>query len=104
LLDIGAGTTDLAVYQEGDLAHTAVFPIGSERITYPYSIIVYPPIDLDICVKVEYAFYLVYYPEGTGGTWEGEPIYYERVSYTPLPIIGMISNVVNIRSEKTPYP
>lgn len=33
LLDIGAGTTDMAVYEEGDLIHAAVFPIGSERIT-----------------------------------------------------------------------
>jgi len=33
LLDIGAGTTDLVVYEEGDLVHAAVFPIGSERIT-----------------------------------------------------------------------
>ena len=33
LLDIGAGTTDMAIYEEGDLAHLAVFPVGSERIT-----------------------------------------------------------------------
>jgi len=33
VLDIGAGTTDLAVYEEGDLIHTAIFPVGSENIT-----------------------------------------------------------------------
>ena len=33
LLDIGAGTTDMAVYEEGDLVHVAVFPVGSELIT-----------------------------------------------------------------------
>jgi cell division protein FtsA len=33
VLDIGAGTCDLAVYEEGDLVHAAVFPIGSENIT-----------------------------------------------------------------------
>jgi len=33
VIDIGAGTTGLAVYEEGDLIHTAVFPIGSENIT-----------------------------------------------------------------------
>lgn len=33
LLDIGGGTTDMAIFREGDLAHTAVFPIGSDHIT-----------------------------------------------------------------------
>ena len=33
ILDIGAGTTDMAIYEEGDLAHLAVFPLGSELIT-----------------------------------------------------------------------
>jgi len=33
VIDIGAGTTGLAVYEEGDLIHTAVFPVGSENIT-----------------------------------------------------------------------
>ncbi len=32
-LDLGAGTTGLAVYEQGDLIHTAVFPVGSENIT-----------------------------------------------------------------------
>lgn len=38
LVDIGAGTTDIAIYEEGDLIHTAVFPVGSERITYDLAI------------------------------------------------------------------
>lgn len=33
LVDIGAGTTGLAVFEEGDLIHLAVFPIGSSHIT-----------------------------------------------------------------------
>ncbi|MFH1575389.1 MAG: cell division protein FtsA [Candidatus Nealsonbacteria bacterium] len=33
LLDIGAGTTDFVVYQEGDMVHTCVFPIGSSHIS-----------------------------------------------------------------------
>jgi cell division protein FtsA len=33
VLDIGAGTTGLAVYEEGDLLHLAVLPIGSSNIT-----------------------------------------------------------------------
>jgi len=33
LLDIGGGTTDFAVYEEGDLIHLGVIPIGSEHVT-----------------------------------------------------------------------
>lgn len=33
LLDIGAGTTDLAIYEEGDLVHLGVIPVGSSHIT-----------------------------------------------------------------------
>ncbi|HCM36520.1 MAG: cell division protein FtsA [Candidatus Wildermuthbacteria bacterium RIFCSPLOWO2_02_FULL_47_9c] len=33
VLDMGAGTTGLAVYEQGDLIHAAVFPVGSENIT-----------------------------------------------------------------------
>jgi cell division protein FtsA len=33
LVDIGATTTSLAVFEEGDLIHLAVFPIGSANIT-----------------------------------------------------------------------
>lgn len=33
LVDIGAGTTSLAVYQEGDLLYLAVLPVGSDNIT-----------------------------------------------------------------------
>ncbi len=33
LIDLGAGTTSLAVYEEGDLLHATVLPIGSQHIT-----------------------------------------------------------------------
>lgn len=33
LIDIGANTTSLAVFEEGELMHLAVFPIGSANIT-----------------------------------------------------------------------
>lgn len=33
LVDLGAGTTSIAIYEEGDLLHTAVIPIGSMHIT-----------------------------------------------------------------------
>jgi len=33
LVDVGASTTSLAVFEEGDLIHLAVFPLGSANIT-----------------------------------------------------------------------
>ncbi len=33
LVDLGAGTTSMAVYEEGDLLHTTVLPIGQMHIT-----------------------------------------------------------------------
>ena len=33
LVDLGAGTTSIAVYEEGDLLHTSVLPLGSMHIT-----------------------------------------------------------------------
>ncbi len=33
VVDLGAGTTSIAVYEEGDLLHTAVLPLGSMHIT-----------------------------------------------------------------------
>ncbi len=39
LLDIGAGTTDLAIYIDGTVWHTAVLPIGGNHITNDISIV-----------------------------------------------------------------
>jgi len=38
ILDIGAGTTGLAVYDEGDLLHVAILPIGSSNVTHDIAI------------------------------------------------------------------
>ena len=54
LLDIGAGTTDLAVYEEGDLIHTAVFPIGSERITHDLAIGLKTDVEIAEQIKKEF--------------------------------------------------
>jgi cell division protein FtsA len=54
LIDIGAGTTDLAVYKEGDLIHAAVFPIGSERITHDLAVGLKTDIEIAEQIKKEY--------------------------------------------------
>lgn len=54
LIDIGAGTTGLAVYEEGDLAHAAVLPIGSIHITNDIAIGLRTSIDLAEAIKIKY--------------------------------------------------
>ncbi|MFH1427618.1 MAG: cell division protein FtsA [Patescibacteria group bacterium] len=54
IVDIGASTTGLAVYEEGELLHTAVIPIGSEHITSDVAIGLRCPINLAERIKIEY--------------------------------------------------
>jgi len=54
LLDIGAGTSSLAVFEEGDLIHTAIFPIGSANITSDIAIGLRTDIDTAERIKLEF--------------------------------------------------
>jgi len=54
LVNIGSSTTGLAVYEEGELLHTAVLPIGSEHITSDVAIGLRCPINLAERIKKEY--------------------------------------------------
>ncbi|MFC1678108.1 cell division protein FtsA [Patescibacteria group bacterium] len=54
LVNIGASTTSLAVFEEGELLHTAIIPIGSEHITADVAIGLRCPINLADKVKIEY--------------------------------------------------
>jgi cell division protein FtsA len=54
LINIGSSTTSLAVFEEGELLHTAVIPIGSEHITADIAIGLRCPINLAERIKIEY--------------------------------------------------
>ncbi len=54
LIDIGGGTTDLAVYEEGDLIHLASLPVGSERITNDLAIGLKTDIEIAEQIKKEF--------------------------------------------------
>lgn len=56
LIDIGAATTSLAVYEEGDLIHFAVFPIGSCHITNDIAIGLKTEINIAENIKKEHGF------------------------------------------------
>jgi cell division protein FtsA len=44
LIDIGGGTTEVAVYQKGSIAHTAVIPIGGDHFTSDLAVVLRAPI------------------------------------------------------------
>ena len=56
VIDIGAGTTGLSVYEEGDLIHTAIFPLGSAHITNDIAIGLRVGTDTAEGIKKEFGF------------------------------------------------
>lgn len=54
LVNIGASTTSLAIFEEGELLHTAVIPIGSEHITADIAIGLRCPISLADKIKIQH--------------------------------------------------
>jgi len=54
LIDIGCGTTDIAIFTEGTIKHTAVIPIGSQMITNDIRIILCTSLDAAEQIKIQY--------------------------------------------------
>jgi cell division protein FtsA len=54
VINLGSTTTNLAVYEEGELLHAAILPIGSEHITSDIAIGLRCPINLAERIKNEY--------------------------------------------------
>src|SRR5680860_64702 len=64
LINLGSSTTSLAVYEERNLIHTAVLPIGAEHITSDVAIGLRCPINLAERVKKEYGSAILSSNEG----------------------------------------
>jgi cell division protein FtsA len=58
-LDLGGGTASLTVFEEGDIIHSCVLPIGSSHITNDIAIGLRSDIDLAEKIKLEYGSALV---------------------------------------------
>lgn len=54
LLDIGAGTTGLTIFEEGDLIHLAILPIGSGHITNDLAVGLKCDIEIAERIKLEF--------------------------------------------------
>lgn len=55
LVDIGSSTTNLVVFDEGDLQHVAVLPVGGNNITNDLAIGLKTDLDVAEAVKLEHA-------------------------------------------------
>ncbi len=55
LLDIGGGTTSMIVFEEGDILHAAVIPVGSSHITNDLAIGLRTSVETAEKIKVKYA-------------------------------------------------
>jgi cell division protein FtsA len=55
LLDIGAGTTNLVVLEDGEVQHVAVLPIGGQHITNDLAIGLRTDLDIAEAVKLQHA-------------------------------------------------
>lgn len=53
LLEIGAGTSGLVIFEDGDLVHLAIFPIGSANITNDIAIGLKTDIEIAERIKIE---------------------------------------------------
>ncbi len=54
LLDLGGGTTDVAVFFEGSIRHTAIVPFGGANVTNDIAIGLRTPIDKAEALKIQY--------------------------------------------------
>ncbi len=54
LVDIGGGTTDLAVFTEGSISHTAVIPIAGDQVTNDIAVALRTPTQHAEEIKIQY--------------------------------------------------
>ncbi len=55
MVDIGGGTTDIAVFTEGSIRHTAVIPIAGDQVTNDIAMALRTPTEHANDIKVKYA-------------------------------------------------
>ena len=55
LVDIGGGTTDIAVFTEGSIRHTAVIPIAGDQVTNDIAVALRTPTQHAEEIKIKYA-------------------------------------------------
>lgn len=73
VIDIGGGTTDIAIYVEGTVWHTAVIPIGGDHVTHDITYWMRVPFELAEDVKIKH-----------GHAWEQAVNEYDKFLVEPF--------------------
>tara|TARA_Y100001949_G_scaffold175422_1_gene185161 strand:- start:1260 stop:2561 length:1302 start_codon:yes stop_codon:yes gene_type:complete len=55
LIDIGGGTTDIAIFNDGEIHHTAVIPIAGDQVTNDIAVALRTPTPHAEDIKIQYA-------------------------------------------------
>lgn len=55
MIDIGGGTTDIAIFIKGSIYHTAVIPIAGDQVTNDIAIALHTPTQYAEDIKIQYA-------------------------------------------------
>lgn len=55
MIDIGGGTTDIALFSEGAICHTAVIPVAGDQVTNDIAVSLRIPIPSAETIKIQYA-------------------------------------------------
>ena len=58
LVDIGGGTTDIAIFTDGAIRHTAVIPIAGDQVTNDIAVALRTPTQAAEAIKIQYAMAL----------------------------------------------
>lgn len=96
LIDMGAGTTSIAVYEENNLLHTAVLPVGSMHITNDIAIGLRCSIDTAEKVKTMYGY------AGSGGLQSAEDIVLSQIDPEETETISRseLAEIIEARLEE----
>jgi len=104
LLDIGAGTTSLAVFEEEELIYTTIFPVGSVHITNDIAVGLKCDIDTAEEIKLEYGTLFFKGPEKKRKieTVEGETLIFSQKMLSRIieARVGEIFEIVNKELKK----
>lgn len=83
LLDIGGGTTDIAVFHKGSMVYSGVVPLAGDKVTGDLAQVLHIPIKNAELLKREFAagvdgsYAAIYVPDATQG--EEKPVDWEKV-------------------------
>ena len=101
LINLGSSTTSLAVYEERNLIHTAVLPIGAEHITADVAIGLRCPINLAERIKKEYGNAMPMLDDGDDEIDISQLVVEEEIN-DDIDIISKkyVSEIINARVEE----